>query len=208
MYLIAIFVTLCGLSVVTQDVGLGLALSGVPWLAMAAVMLWRRAVGIGALLPTRRTRSAELEAIADRLRARLDADAAMVLRAWHACAPRGEGAMRDQLLTFCQHALDRTDMFALADHGSTLAYEFRDWLGDDLLGHIRFAILPRAGNLSVPARAGDARLESHARRHGWLAPSTLALARSGSPIPAAPAQQQDRSASATVADEPVLGTVP
>ncbi|MDO5614400.1 MAG: hypothetical protein Q4G14_14310 [Paracoccus sp. (in: a-proteobacteria)] len=189
MYLIAIFATLCGLSVLTQHVWLGLALTVAPWLTTGAAALLRGRGATGGTADPRLSRPPrppELAAMADRLRSRLDANAAMVAQAALDCGAGNDLALRDQLLTFCQHALQRDDMFALASNGSSLAEEFRAWLGDHMIAHIRQNILPRSDLLPRPALTADHRLIAHARRHGWLAPTTLALARAGNPPAVAP----------------------
>ncbi|MDO5632795.1 MAG: hypothetical protein Q4G22_13300 [Paracoccus sp. (in: a-proteobacteria)] len=131
----------------------------------------------------RRSRPPDLKAMADRLRDGLDANAAMVAQAARECGEGNDHALRDHVLRFCQHALQRDDICALAHHNSSLANEFRSWLGDDLIAHIRLHILPRSASLPRPPLMADARLIAHARRHGWLAPTTLALSCAGSPAP-------------------------
>lgn len=132
-----------------------------------------------------------LAPIAARYKALLDQNAPMALAAWGASfatplnrqAVVGQAALMSELLTFCQHAATRDDMIVLADHGTTLSMEFERWLGMDLARHLEVMVLSHA----TSAPPVDPRLIGHARDHGWLAPSTLALARAGTP-PAARAE--------------------
>lgn len=182
MVIVVIYVSLVVIVSLVLNPVAGVVFAAMPWLAAGMSAAFgtkgrRKSAG-----PSQK-RQPEIEAMADRFRAGLDRNADMAARAYHATTRRSAFGVTDrselkaQLLIFCQHSLIRDDVFVLADHGTTLASEFDLWLGRDLMRHLERHLLAGQKRRVV----ADPKLAEHARQHGWLAPSTLALARSGSP---------------------------